>query len=95
MRDRRIWGAAISLSLVISGTLGVQPATASRCCSPPPPCCYYDHAAEVILPAAPSVTEDATVSWAYIDTGYVFTKVLVPIIYAILILRILWLIQLK
>lgn len=90
-RDRLIgkliWGAAISCSVMMSGAFTTRPADAN-------PCCRYDRS-EVLFAPPPPASEDYTLSLASIDPSYVLTKVLVPIIYASLILRIIWLIQRK
>lgn len=91
--DRLIWGAAISLGVALSGTFSVRPAAASGCCHTPPQCCYPPPA-DVIAPVPPPVEEE-TLNLAAIDPEYVLTKVLIPVIYACLILRIAWLIQQK
>lgn len=86
-RDRRLWGAALSLGIMLSGIAATEPAAAYHCCR-------YDRS-EVLFAPAPPASEDATLSWSYIDPIYILTRVLIPIIYACLIIRIIWLIQRK
>lgn len=86
-RDRRLWGAALSLGILLSGIATTKPAAAYYCCR-------YDRA-EVLFAPAPAVSEDAALSWSYIDPNYILTRILIPIIYASLIIRVIWLIQRK
>jgi len=87
IRDRLVWGAAVSLIVTTSSPLFVRPAKASHCC-------YYDRSHVVIAPTQ-EVSEEYVLRLSAIDPGYVFFKVLVPVIYASLILRVIWLIQRK
>lgn len=91
MRDRLIWGATISLGMAVTSPLSAPSANASQCCYAPPQCCY--DRPEVVIAPAPAVSEEATWYLSDIDPEYVLNRVLIPLIYAILILRIVWLIQ--
>lgn len=87
IRDRLIWGAAISLIIMLSSPPLVRSAAASRCC-------YYDRS-QILFTPTQEVSDDYVLTLSAIDPGYLFFRVLVPVIYASLILRIIWLIQRK
>lgn len=99
LRDRLIWSAAISFGVAISSTLVVppfvSPAAASYCCLPRQSHCCLPGRSQVVFTPTQEVSEDYSLSLNYIDPGYVLTRVLVPIIYASLIIYIAGLIQRK
>lgn len=91
--DRLIWSAALSFGVAVCSTLFVPSATASRCCPPGPSHCCVPGRSQVVFAPTQEVSEDYSLSLTYLDPGYVLTRVLVPLIYACLIIRIIWLIQ--
>jgi hypothetical protein len=82
---RLIWGTAISFSVTVAGGWTTRPADSH-------PCCYYDRP-EIQFAPPPPDSEDYVLSLAAIDPEYLLTKVLIPIIYASLIIWIIWSIQ--